>query len=135
MDMEKINIESLFHCKTHSNERKTLDVKAITQSQKPFDTDILIETKEKRRKNLLNNYIKFYDLCLKKIEIANNLGKTDLLYAVAEFIPNCPDYKSADCIAYIKGKLERDSFDTYIIGNKTLFITWVYLEANREKIK
>lgn len=132
--MEKINIENLFHCTTHDNTGKALDVKAITQSQKPFDTDILIETRERKRKILLNCYIKFYDKCLKKIEIANNVGKTDLLYSVSESIPNFPEYKPIDCIGYIRNKLENDSFDTYIVGNKTIFITWLYIEANREKI-
>jgi hypothetical protein len=131
--MDKINIENLFHCKTHIN-TKILDVRAITNNQKIFNTDTLIETREKKRKTLLNYYLKFYDICLKKIEIANNLNKTDLLYTVTEFIPNCPEYKPIDCIEYIKEKLENNFFDTYIVGNKTLFITWLYLEANKEKL-
>lgn len=131
--MDKINIESLFHCKTHNSSR-TLDIKTITKSQKPFNTDTLIETRERKRRTLLNFYLKFYDTCLKKIEVANNLGKTDLLYTVTEFIPNCHEYKSIDCIEYIKKKLDKEFFDTYIIGNKTLFITWLYIEANKDKI-
>lgn len=131
--MDKINIESLFHCKTRSSSR-TLDIKAITRSQRPFDTDILIETRERKRVTLLNYYLKFYDTCLKKIEIANNLGKTDLLFTVTESIPNCPEYKPIDCIEYIKKKLDQGFFDTYIVGNRTLFITWIYIEANKEKI-
>lgn len=131
--MDKINIENLFHCKTH-NSSNTLDIKTITQCQRPFDTDILIETREKKRKTLLNYYLKYYDTCLKKIEIANNLGKTDLLFTVTEFIPNCPEYKSKDCLIYIKKKLDQKFFDTYIINNKTLFITWLYIEANKESL-
>lgn len=132
--MDNINIESLFHCKTRNSSR-TLDVKAITQSHRPFDTDILIETREKKRKTLLNYYVKFHDTCLKKIEIANNLGKTDLLYTITESIPNCIEYKPKECIEYIKNKLDQDFFDTYVVDDKTLFITWLYIEANKEKIK
>lgn len=131
--MDKINIENLFHCKTN-NSSKMLDVKAITKNQKSFDTDILIETRERKRKTLLNYYIKFYNTCLKKIEIANNLGKTDLLYTVTEFIPNCIEYKPIECIKYIKNKLDNDLFDTYIIDDKTLFVTWLYIEANKQNI-
>ena len=131
--MDKLNIENLFHCKTHSSS-KILDVKTITRNQRPFDTDILIETRERKRKTLLNYYLKFHDTCLKKIEIANNLGRTDLLYSVTEFIPNCPEYKPIDCVEYIKNKLDKNFFDTYIVGNKTLFITWLYLEANKENL-
>jgi hypothetical protein len=77
--MDKINIESLFHCKTHNNSSRTLDVRTITQCKRPFDTTMLIETRERKRKQLLSYYFKFHETCLKKIEIANNLGKTDLL--------------------------------------------------------
>ena len=129
--MNKINIENLFNCRTN-NRSKNLDVKAITQCQKPFDIDTLIETREKKRKTLLNYYIKFYDMCLKKIEIANNLGKTDLLYTVKEFIPNCHEYKPSNCIEYIKNKLQLDHFNICILNSKTLFITWLYIESNKE---
>lgn len=131
--MDKLNIENLFHCKTRSQSAKTLDIEAITQKKKSFDIDVLIETREKKRENLLNCYVKFYENCLRKIEIANNLGKTDLLYSVSEFVPNCPEYKAEDCIEYIKKKLEKKLFDTCIVENKTLFITWIYLEINKEK--
>lgn len=133
--MDKINIENLFHCKTKlvSNSSNILDVNSIVHNNKSFNINDLIETREKKRILLLNNYIKYYDKCLKKIEIANNLDKTDLLYSVDEYILDCPEYKSIDCIKYIKNKLEQDFFDTYIINNNTLFITWLYLEVNREK--
>lgn len=133
--MDKINIESLFPAyKTHHcDNKKTLDVKVISQNQRPFDTNILIETRARKRKILLNHYSKFYETCLKKIEIANNLGKTDLLFTVTEMIFNCPEYKPIDCILYIKKKLNEDLFDTHIINHRTLFITWLYLEVNKEK--
>lgn len=130
--MEKINIENLLHCKINST--NSLDIESMTKRRKPFDTDSLIKTREIKRKRLLNYYIKFYDNCLKKIEIANNLGKTDLLYCVDTIIYDCPEYRPIDCIKYIKNKLDQDFFDTYIVENKTLFITWIYLEVNRENI-
>ena len=129
--MDKINIENLFHCKTQSS-NKILDVKSIVQNKKSFNIDVLIEVREKKRKELLNNYVKYHEKCLQKIEIANNLGKTDLLYTVDQSIADCPEYKSIDCIEFIKNKLEKELFDTYVVNNKTLFITWLYLEANKE---
>jgi len=132
--MDKINIENLFNCKTHNNRKRILDVEVITQCQKPFDIDTLIETRERKRKILLNYYISFYDSCLQKIEIANKLGKTDLLFTVKDFIPNCPEFKARNCLEYIKKKLQNDYFNIFILNNKTLFITWLYLEANRDTL-
>ena len=132
--MERINIESLFNCKTHNNSSKTLDIKSISQPKKSFDIENLIETRERKRKRLLNYYLKFHENCLKKIEIANNLAKTDLLYSVTPTIINFPEYNSLECIKYIKNKLDQEYFDTYIVDENTLFITWLYLEVNREKL-
>ena len=135
--MEKLNIESLFSCKTknHKSTFKTLDVKTISQIKKDFDTNTLIESREKKRLKLLDHYVKAYDNCLKKIEIANKMGKSDLLYSVTDKILSCPEYDSINSIDYIKRKLDSEYFDTYVVSNNTLFITWLYIELNQENAK
>ena len=127
--MERINIENLFDCKTNSDSH-LLDIKVITQGEKPFNIDTLIETRERRRKILLDHYVKFYNSCLKKIEIANKLGRTDLLFSINDFIPNCPEFKPRNCLEYIREKLQTEYFNICILNDRTLFITWLYLEAN-----
>lgn len=127
--MEKINIESLFQCRTHHSSN-TLDVRSITHSRRPFDIDVLIETRERKRQKLLGYYTRNYDACLKKIEVANTLGKTDLLYSVRDYILNCPEYRAIDCVEYIREKLHAHHFNTYRVDDKTIFITWLYLETN-----
>ena len=127
--MEKINIETLFHCKT--NRYQDMDIKSIVATKKGFNISSLIETRERKRKSLLENFNKLYQLCLRKVEIMNKLGKMDLLFTVPLKIPNQCDYDSIECLKFIKDKLDNDFFDTYIVNSDTLFITWLYLEVNR----
>jgi hypothetical protein len=131
--MDKINIENLSNYKTQNNPNRTLDVKTVIQSNKTFNITSLLLVREKKRKQLLEYYNSFHRQCLRKIEAVNKLGKTDLLYTVDIQVPNCPEYKPLDCIEFIKKKLEQDSFDTCVVNNNTLFITWLYLEVNKEK--
>ncbi|AYV84658.1 MAG: hypothetical protein Hyperionvirus33_1, partial [Hyperionvirus sp.] len=97
--MDKLSLESLFGCKTHNNrEGDVLDVRSITRNQKAFDVGVLLETREKKRVKLLGYYEKAFEICIKKIEVANNLGKTDLMFSVREFVPCCPQYGARGCI-------------------------------------
>lgn len=130
--MDKLSLESLFKCKTHNNTSDVLDVRTITRNQKPFDINVLIQTRQRKREKLLSYYEKSYDICLKKIEIANNLGKTDLLYIVRDSVPCCPQYRSRNCIEYIKDRLQQKYFNIHVVDDKTLFITWLYLEINTQ---
>jgi hypothetical protein len=127
--MNKFNINHLFNSNIGES-KHVLDVKTIYQPEPTFNINIIIKKKDKLRKQLLEIYIASYNLCIKKIEVAASLNKTDLLYTVDGFNLNHPDYKSLECIKYIKDKLKDDCFDAYIVDNKTLFITWVYLEIN-----
>jgi len=132
--MNNINIENLFKCKTRNNKPGVLDVKTITHVKEQFNVNKLIETKKSKREKLLYYYRKAYENCIAKIDVANKLGKTDLLYTVKEFITNCPGYQPQYCIEYIKNKLQNDLFNTYIIDHKTIFITWLYIEMNKDSI-
>lgn len=133
--MEKFNIENLFYCKTLGNDRSNaLDVLSIAKqsSSKSFTVNNLIETRENTRKRILRKYMEMYEGCLKKIDIANNLKKTDLLYTVKESIPSFPEYNPNDCIDFIQSKLHECYMDTHKINRCTLFITWVYIELNKK---
>lgn len=134
--MDKLSLESLFKCKTHNDigrggsEGGGLDVNTITRNQKVFDVNVLIETRVRRREKLLGYYEKSFEICVKKIEVANHLGKTDLLFIVREFVPNCPSYRSRNCVEYIRDRLQQKCFNIHVVDSKTLFITWLYLEVN-----
>jgi len=132
--MDKLNIENLFNCKTARYDKSnTIDIISIAgkHSNERFNIKQLIDSRENKRKEVLKNYKKMYNICLKKIDVANKLNKTDLLYTVEEFIPNCPEYNTLDCIKFIQNKLNNFHMDTYEINNKTIFITWYYIELNK----
>jgi hypothetical protein len=127
--MNKFNINELFNVNI-DQDNKVLDVKSIYQPVRSFNIKMILDNKNRKRKTLLDIYIKLYNICVKKIEIANSLNKSDLLYTVDAFMPNVPEYNSLDCINYIKTKLTEAYFDVCIVDRKTLFITWIYLEIN-----
>jgi hypothetical protein len=126
--MDNFNINNLFNLNIAN--KNTLDVNTIHQPIQTFNIQTIIKNKEKKRKELLEIYVKYYDNCLKKIEYANHLNKTDLLYSVDAFIPELIEYKSQNCIEYIIKKLKENYFDVCIVDKKTIFITWLYLEIN-----
>lgn len=129
--MDKISIESLFKCKTGNS--KILDVKSITKSYHAtdeYDVKKLIEIKDNRRKKLVEIHNNMYDRCIKKIHLANSLGRTDLLYTIPFLIRDLPEYNPLECLIYVENRLKSLCFDTYIVNKTTIFITWIYLEAN-----
>lgn len=127
--MDKLNIENLFNCKTGTNQ--VLDVKSLINTHdNSFDIKKLIDTREQRRKKLIDSYIRAYVQCINKVTIANSLGKTDLLYSVASYIKDVPSYRPEDCLKYIEQRIKSLYMDTYIVNRTTIFITWVYIEAN-----
>ena len=134
--MNKINVETFFSnnkSNFHDSKSGNFDVVSISKQfdDRLFNVNNLIEARETKRRQVLSRYSEMYNLCLQKIEVANNLKKTDLLYAVKDSVPDCPEYNPSDCIDYIKTKLEDIYMDTYKIDNKTIFITWLYIEANK----
>lgn len=135
--MNKINIENIYRCKTlSSNSNNPIDVRTIAKqtASKSFQINHLIEKCENKRKTILKHYIDMYEKCIKKIDIANNLNKTDLLYTVKQYIPECPGYRSIDCVEYIRNKLHDNFLDTCRIDDCTIFITWLYIEVNKENM-
>lgn len=127
--MEKLNIENLFNCKTgHS---QVLDVKTLINTHdNSFDIKKLIDTREQKRKKLIDAYTRSYAQCINKISVANTLGKNDLLYSVASYVKDVPNYRSDECLKYIEQRIKSLYMDTYIVNKTTIFITWAYIEAN-----
>jgi hypothetical protein len=131
--MDKLNVQNLFNCQTGNN--KILDVKSIIdKSDNSFDIKKLIESREVKRKKLVDIYRKLYTNCIKKIDVANTIHKTDLLYTIPLSIPDLPEYDSKECLKYIDNQLKMLYFDTYLVNPITIFITWLYIEVNINNI-
>ncbi len=149
--MDKLSISTILQrddvCNNNKNNNKSnnksnIDIKSlmtITNSYYDhtinFTADQIIKLNKEKREKILEVYNKYYYKCIEKIKLLNNQGKIDLIYEVPEIIPECPDYIAKFCIEYMCKKLKENYFDTYMMNPTTLFVTWKYIEANKEKNK
>jgi len=137
--MDKISINNLFPA---SHDFQPLDVNNLynTSDQKiknkiNFNIDKLVKLREERKRKILIQYEKVFNMCLKKINLANNMNKTEIVYDVPEAIYGHFDYVVIDCLEYINSKLKIMDLDTILLSEKSIYISWLYLEENRNRIK
>lgn len=137
--MDRISINNLF---PSTNDFQPLDVNNLYNTQENkikskinFNVDRLIKLREERKKKILIQYEKVFNICLNKINLANNLNKTEVTYDIPEAIYGHTDYNIIDCIAYVNNKLENMNLDTLILNGNTIYISWLNLEENRKKLQ
>lgn len=118
---KKLDIETLFSNTPLNNDP------SIT-----FSSDILIERRKKRRKEKLNHYRQILKYCHKRIEEADENQDTDIFFTVVDTITECKDYCPLECLNYISVKLREEDFDTIMLSDTTIFITWKYIELKKE---
>ncbi len=127
--MDKINIESLFNCKTGSS--KTLSVYSLAgKIDDEFNVAKLIKQRDTTRAELLHEFEKQYKMCFKKIELANSIFNNDIIFSVQYSVQHISRYNPRDCVNYISKRLNSIYIDTLIIDNTTLFASWKFIEAN-----
>jgi cytidylate kinase len=126
--LDRINIDNLF-CKT---DNKPLDVYSLynveenrVKNKIKFSIDKLINAKEEKKKKLYQQYKKIYNICLNKIDLANSVGKTEMIYDVPIYIHKCDNYTPAECLEYIEDKLKELNIDTLVLSHSALFICWI----------
>jgi hypothetical protein len=134
--MDRISVSNLF---PSTNDFRPLDVNNLynTREQKTknklnFNIDKLIKIREERKKKIIVQYEKIFNICLNKITLANRLNKTEVIYEIPDAIYGHLEYNIVDCIAYVNSKLEQLHFDTLIFG-KVIYISWLDLEKNIAK--
>lgn len=120
----RLDIETIFVNTPLNNEPK------IT-----FTSSVLLERIKKRRKRKLNYYKQMLKYCHERIENADEDQGTDIMFTIVENIPEFKDFNPRECLEYISIKLREDYFDTTILTDATMFITWKYLELKKERIK
>ena len=132
--MERISINNLF---PSNNTFKPLDVYSLYNTKEQriknkinFSIDRLINLREERKKKILEQYDKVFNICLNKINTANNLNKTETIYEVPNGIYGFIDYKPLECVHYIQKKLHDMCLNTLILSENVLYISWTYLEEN-----
>jgi hypothetical protein len=134
--MDKININNLFKGATEFkplNVQTLYDVKGNKEKEKfNLNIDRLINLRDERENKVLEQYEKNYNGCLSKITMANELGKTSVVFTVPETVFGYYNYSPTECIKYTNTRLGSEKFDTLVLSDNSLYISWLNLKKNRE---
>lgn len=126
--MDKISLDNIFGTYTES-EDNILDVKNIYEQRKPKQKHILDINKIKKnmeyaKKLIADEYKKKYIICVNRINLANDMGKTNIIYSIYNEITMVRNFKCKDCVEYINKKLLKKKFNTCILSDTSLLISW-----------
>jgi hypothetical protein len=136
--MDKICINNLFKTTEFKplNVQTLYDVKGNKEKEKfNLNIDRLIHLRDERENKVISEYEKMYNNCIGKITMANELNKTSVVFNAPESVYGYFNYSSSECVKYINKKLESEKFDTLIISDNKLYISWLNLGKNRETNK
>ena len=98
-----------------------------------FDSGVLLKSIKKKREKIRSKFVSCYNMCCEKIQEMDNLGLTDLIFEIPNMISMSNIYsKDIDILRYISDKLMKEGLNTYIIDEKKIFITWKFIELNKE---
>jgi hypothetical protein len=131
-----ISVDTLFPDAKMSNANGKIDINTLfgktDETDISFNVDKLIERIKKRRETKLNCYMKMLKYCHTRIIDADNFQETDIIFTTIDVMPNCKEFIPRECIEYISDKLRNEHFDTLIISDTSLFITWNNIELNKQ---
>ncbi len=142
--MNKITIKTIVpDAKCGSSTSSALTVNNISNLMntnddiiRDFSPDDLIKSNRLRREKLADIYNKYYADCIEKIKLLDDLGKTDLVYEIPNYRKEQAgnvDYVVKHCMDYIERELQFKYLNTSRMNYRTLFITWKYVEFNKDK--
>jgi len=135
----EMNIENLMPSNNNNYNRNkgilTVDMisngsKINVEPDRDFDSAKLLNSINDRRKKKRNWLVDMYNQCCAKIKDADDTGLTDIIFTLPEIIVENSSYKHIEAIEYVSINLREQKIDTYIIDNRSLFVTWKYLELN-----
>ena len=69
-----------------------------TVKKEKLDINKLINRKEFKKQRADREYQKIINICIKKIKLANQYHKTDLIYKIPPHIFRCPEYDLNECM-------------------------------------
>ena len=132
--MDKITINNIFSKST--GRTRPLTVQTLFNPPKinkynRLDVDSLLKVHEDRHKKVLQQYERIYEMCSKRIRVANNLNKSEIIYEVPTARFMCPGYKSEECLKRLEKGLDELYMDTMILNSTSIFISWKNMRQNR----
>lgn len=142
MENNILSVQSLVHKNVNvvKNYTGIIDVKSLLSIKKSYDDiylfnpDQLIKSRIEKREKILSTYMKIYKSCLEKIKMFESMNRVDMVFEIPQYMVDTLNYNPNDCLDYIRNKLTELFIDTYKISNKLIFITWKYIELNKDNI-
>jgi hypothetical protein len=137
-NLRSINLENLLgNNETSQHTYGKLDLNSLYKtgknSEHVFDSEVLLNGVKKKKAKITQTYNDIYKGCCKIIVNACDAGISDIVYEVPEYVLNCLDYDSKECLKFIKQKLLEQNISGLIISSKKIFITWFNLESKLSK--
>jgi len=89
-----------------------------------------IKNKQMEEKKILKKCIKsILNQCLYEIHINNQNNINDLFFTVP-CVNSSPLYSPQNALLRIQKELRKNNFETYILDDYTIFITWDHIKKN-----
>lgn len=130
--MKNFSIATLFPTEDGSKPYRdgSLDIKTLYSKPNDsiFDSRKLLNFDKLKRDKIEKHHSELYATCWKDIEAVNNMGTKHIIFTVTKYILECPEYNSLKCLKYINERLLKQHFDTKIISDTDIFISWHNLE-------
>jgi hypothetical protein len=101
-----------------------------SEPNRDFDSTNLLKNIQEKRIKKRNWLVDEYNKCCAQIKDANETGLTDIFFTLPEIIVEHSSYKHKEALEYISKNLREQKLDTHIVNERTLFVTWKYLELN-----
>ena len=79
---------------------------------------------EKRNKLRKETYVKIYEQISKKVRQSAEFGNKFLLVSIPSFVVGFPAFNRIKALHYIKRQLDLGGFNTRIVGEHELYISW-----------
>jgi hypothetical protein len=136
--MERININLLTSKNNNDEMCKAGELSINTMTSKKTkesyisQIDNLLKERKNRRKRLLTEYDKLFELCFQRILTADKMNITEICFDIPSHILGCNEYIVSECIDFLENKLRSLDIDTLRITNNSLFISWLFIELNKE---
>lgn len=135
-----MTIDKLMPSNNVSYTNGKMDIESIAKDkfindtpEQNFNSDVLLKNIKKKRQKLRNTLVNTYNLCCEKIKEADSIGLTDLIFELPELMfLSFNECRDIDIINYISINLRKQKLNTYVVNSKKLFITWKFLELNKE---